>query len=68
MWIVCWRLGDTVGKGHPGDRATAVSWAKDGNKRWGAGTHWVVQIIEGGAKPLKQQQPKNDEDGCSESH
>jgi|TARA_R110000824_G_scaffold401440_1_gene612174 hypothetical protein len=48
MWVVFWRVKDKIGKGSPVDLETAVKFTALGNQKWGPGSHWLVQIIEGG--------------------
>jgi len=48
MWVVCWRVRDKIGNGKPLGVRAASAWVKYGNSTFGPGTHWMVQVIEGG--------------------
>ena len=43
MWVVCWRLHGVEGVGNPVRIDLAFSWAKQMNKTYGPGTHWIAK-------------------------
>ena len=46
MAIIQWKIGEASGHGEPIDGAIAVETAKQMNKKYGPGTHWVVWLDE----------------------
>ena len=41
--IIHWKIKGHTGHGDPIDPAMAEVWVKKMNKKYGAGTHWVVR-------------------------
>ena len=48
MWVVFWKIGSIIGHGHPVSGRASMAAVEQGNKGYGPGSHWRVEVIKGG--------------------
>jgi hypothetical protein len=44
--IIHWKIKGNTGHGDPVDAEMAAVWVKKMNKKYGAGTHWVIGEVK----------------------
>ena len=48
MWVVHWKINGISGHGRPVNGRVSMAAVEQGNKDYGPGSHWRVEVIKGG--------------------